>query len=97
MRPLPSDDGNTHNGPKLLPLKKRLSKTQQFKRRQKIMAKGSRMDRLELSLGQTQQAMMGAFGVTNKRASRHRKIHYTLHAASLTALGYALAKLLGYL
>lgn len=97
MRPLPSAERSTHNGSSLLPLKKRLSLAQQFIRRQKIMMKGTRMDKLELSLGQTQQAMMGAFGVTNKRASFHRKMHYGLHAASLSALAYVLAKLLGYL
>lgn len=57
----------------------------------------ARMNKLEQTLGQTQQAMMGAFNLVGKQAKRHRQVGYLLHALNFVMLGYVLAKLLGWL
>lgn len=56
----------------------------------------TRMQKLELGLGQTQQAMMGAFGVTNKRAAFHRKTMYAMHSVTLIGIVYHVGHSFGW-
>jgi hypothetical protein len=96
MRPLPHTNDSTHNGDKLLPLKERLTTAQQFTRREKIMAKGTRMEQMGEALGRTQQALMGGFGATNTRWAWHMKRHYTVEGVLVLAVLILYGRMFGW-
>ncbi len=80
----------------LLPLKKRLSKHQQFKRRQKMHKKGTRVDQLELSVAQTRGAMTGAFQALGQHYQRTQRMNVVAHAANLALILALAGRLFGW-
>ena len=75
--------------PTHLPLKKRLTDRQQFRRRQKLMTHGTWRTDMERNHAKLQGAMVGGFQSFGREYLKHRWYTYALlivHTAALVAL-----------
>ena len=82
--------------PTHLPLKKRLTDRQQFRRRQKLMTHGTWRTDMERNHAKLQGAIVGGFQSFGREYLKHRQYTYTLIGVQMVALVALAGRIFGW-